>query len=374
MPLAERPGFPGKQNPRIPDKAPRSQAARMKFVSPKIHAGIDIGSSSIKAVGLCGKTGSYEIAFSECIDLPARYSLQKLGDLENRHFSEQLADIARKHRLGNKPVSICLNVAGGVTHLIRFEVHPMESAFESLVQDELERILGGPIDDMTVSCHQCKSTKNALEVAVCGIPNPTLERTRALLAPAGLRRIEGLEPDMISLFNAFMVLKGELLFESAIIVNIGTSKTDCIGIAHGANPFFRQISLGTATIIEALTEEFAVNWQEADEMLPGLSVHGMGEEENFIKLDDFLSSLLHELQQCLSDFLTISGRQKLSKILLTGGFSQLVDLPNRVETALEVSTEVWDPFGDVKTPLRRTEDGVRFCGALGAALGGMQWS
>lgn len=219
-----------------------------------------------------------------------------------------------------------------------------------------------------------------MEVVACGIPNPALERTRAILDTAGFKKIEGLELDAISLYNAYLALKGELLYESILLVSIGAKKTDCIGIAHGANPLFFRIDQGTETIIEAMTSEFALDWAEGVEILrtmPHLKTDSEGDPEAMVlrrSLSEFFDLLFPRLKGCLRDLRTMTANPGVSKILLTGGFALMNELPNVVETALEVSTEVWNPFKDLRTHIPGIDDGVRFSCALGAAIGGMPWN
>jgi type IV pilus assembly protein PilM len=150
--------------------------------------------------------------------------------------------------------------------------------------------------------------------------------------------------DSFALQNA--LLANYELSESQVtaVINIGASVMN-INIMRGESAvFWRDISFGGNIYTDAIQKELGVDFETAEALKRGESLNGYSFDQVIPVLSSVTGDLGVEIQKTFDFFKATSSADRINRIVLTGGGSNIINLDAFLSERFEAPVEMLNPF------------------------------
>jgi len=323
--------------------------------------GIDIGTSSIKAIELGSSAGGVEIrhwAIESLSGNDAKSALKKIS--ERLHFND---------KAGHAPVLVS-SVFGKGT-LIRYMDLPrmsLEDLRKSYVYD-LDKYF--PFDPKSIytdcSILDPEGKDKKMMVLLAAVKKELVDERLKLFKEAGFE-LSRVTINSIATANAFSRLGPQVTAsgKAKAVLDIGGSAS-CLMIYKDSSPrFARDIFVGSQELTKKISNALGVDLAQAEAIK-----HQPGEKlAQVIEACDMpINNLITEIRLSIDYFMTEKNTQ-VDELFLSGGGSLLKGIESVFEKSLNLPVKIWNPLGGVrlKTP-SATEDIQTYASQFGVALG-----
>lgn len=347
-----------------------------QFNPKQSYVGIDIGTSSIKAVQLAADN--------------QRPRLMTYG------YLEQATDIIKSETPGSRDSVVNglktiirearLTTAKAVAALPSFTVFssiislPVMTRKElnSAVRWEAKKFVPMPIDDLVLDWKLLKETRQSpapadqapknLRVLITAAPKSLVKRYLDVFRAAGLQ-IVNLETEALALERSLIGTDPA----PVMIVDIGASATDIAVIVDGIPLINRSIDVGGNTITRSIAQSLNIDQERAEQFKRDFGLNaGQQSASQVPKTIEFvLSSIVNEIRFVLNLYRN-QNSGPLQRIILSGGSAFLLNLPTYLEKTLSIKTFIGDPWARVIYPVELKpalqEIGPRFAVSVGLAM------
>ncbi|MCC6572651.1 MAG: type IV pilus assembly protein PilM [Planctomycetes bacterium] len=355
-----------------------------------LAVGIDVGSSSVKAVAL-KRSG-------------AGYSLKSVGHADIRrteYFPDEspqaiaeaplraLEKITQDSNFGRKPCSFAVSGPRVAPRLFKFPSLP-KTEVEAAIRFEAEQII--PFDlaqaalDYVLFDEVMEEGKPQMEGLVVAVHKEEVDKRFVLLKSAGFDPVV-LDIDALAIANAFVETEGVGEKETVALINIGAKFTN-LSICHGPRRVFvRDIASGGDQLSRAISEIYGMDLPMAEkrkreaaytpldelegggeqgfesqaETMPGGGMGGAGEtaggeggEEEYVLLDGDETAMMRKDE-------AKPGKGAKAGDTMTGdeegGFDQSAQTQNQMGAAQRISANravLADALGDLVSEIQDT--------------------
>jgi len=333
--------------------------------------GLDIGSSSVKAVELTKSKKGYQLSAF------AMESLVPDSVVDGAIMDAPLvaAAIKRIFTTGKfKPKSVATGISGHsviVKRVIVPAATPNE--VEASIQMDMEQYI--PFDmaevnmDYQVVGPGTTPTEEAgMDVVLVAAKKDKIQNHTNVISLAG-RNPDVVDIDAFALQNVFEANYEVDPYGTIALLNIGASLMN-INITKGGMPLFvRDVSVGGNQYTDILQKELQLNFQEAEDLKLGKT--GGGEAEMVQPLlESITDMLIMEVQKTFDFFRETYPTETISQILISGGTSNMFGLAERLEETFKYPTQVLNPFKSIALSSKVDGAKVRSLGpALAVAVG-----
>ena len=333
--------------------------------------GIDIGSSSVKAVELSYRGGNYRLENMGEAMLPGDAVIRKSisrGDIVSGVVSSLVSS------LGVRTKKAVIGVSGEAVALKIVNVPRMflGEDMEKLVPDLVRTSLGRKVEGVNYS-YTPLSRRNGkseeTQVLVAAISKKTVQEYKSSLFSAGLRA-RVIDVDAMALSNGYAVFCRDR-GQKVALVNIGASGTN-LSVLDGAVPFLlKDIPLGGQWITLRLMEKFKITYEEAERIKFSIKGYGRYDEIESV-LAGFVARAADEVKTVLDE-----AEDVIDRIILSGGSSRIAALASALGEATGVPVEISNPFRNITVPDSRFDPeyvehlAPKMAVAVGLALRGL---
>lgn len=346
------------------------------FKKSKPLVGLDIGSSSLKAVELVkAKKGyqltafAYEPLASDAVVDGAIMNAPTVADTIKQSFT------AAKF----KPKAVATGISGHSV-IVKRVIVPAATPddVESSILIDAEQYIPFDIaevnlDYQVVGPGTTPTEEAGMEIVLVAAKKDKIQNHTNVISLAG-RTPEIVDIDAFALQNAFEANYKVDPSAPVALLNIGASLMN-INISKGGTPLFiRDVSVGGNQYTDILQKELQLNFQEAEDLKLGKNG---GAEAEMVQplLESITEMLIMEVQKTFDFFRETYPSETISQVLISGGTSQMAGLAERIQATFGYSTEILDPFRSItvspKLDVRKvTSLGPAFAVAVGLALRG----
>ena len=314
--------------------------------------GVDIGSSSVKAVELQGKNGDFQLVSLGYEPLPPD-SVVDGQIMELNSVSNAIGNIFNEHKIKTTKVAAGVN---GHSVIVKNIVLPQMSADE--LQESFawhaEEHIPFDISDVNLDYHVIGRSDDAVHVLLAACKRDKIANLKQAIQLAG-KQPAVIDVDAFALQNCYELNYDPQPGEVVALLNIGASTTN-INILNGNRSVFtRDASFGGNQYTSLLQKELGLIFEQAEEVKRGMPLpEGIEHRETAPILETVSDILALEIQKTM-DFYRATvedGGAAVQKILLSGGGSKLPGLQNFLERRFEIPVEVFDPFKKIKIDSR----------------------
>lgn len=345
------------------------------FNPKQSFVGIDIGTSGIKAVQLGLEN--------------QRPRLMTYG------FIEQANDIIKNDSPAGRDTVISalklllheshVTTSRAVAALPSFTVFssiislPMMSRKElnSAVRWEAKKFVPMPIDELVLDWKLLKENHDAkpnvqapknLRVLITAAPKSLVRRYIEIFKAAGLQ-ITNLETEALALERSLIGTDPS----PVMIVDIGAMATDIVVVVDGIPLINRSIDVGGNTMTKSIAQSLNIDQDRAEQFKRDFGLaSGQSNVSQIPKTIEFIvSSIVNEIRFVLNLYRSQS-TGPIQRIILSGGSSYLMNLPDYLEKIISIKTFIGDPWARIVYPVELKpaleEIGPRLSVAIGLAM------
>jgi len=346
------------------------------FKKTKPLVGLDIGSSSIKAVELTKSKKGYQIT---------GFAWESLGPdavvdgaiMDSPSVTEA---IKRTLMVGKfKPKSVAAGVSGHSV-IVKRVVLPVatEQEVDASIQFDAEQYIPFGLAEVNMDYQIVGPTEGdepGMEVLLVAAKKDKIRNHTGVITQAG-RAPDVVDIDAFALQNAFEANYSVDSSATVALLNIGASLMN-INITKGGMPLFiRDVSVGGNQYTDILQKELQLSFQEAEDLKLGKSG---GAEADMIHplLESITDMLIMEVQKTFDFFKETYPNETITRVLICGGTARTVGLAEKIQETFGYPTEVLDPLKSITlspkvNAAKITELGPALTVAVGLALRGVE--
>jgi type IV pilus assembly protein PilM len=373
------------------------------FSTPNSYIGVDFDSNSVKVVELKNENHRPKLVTYGYYDKKTS-SAQLEIDAKNKN---SVANIAEAIKQVCKHAGVTSNQA--VTSLPAYSVFSSVLTLPALktkdlasaVKWEAKKVVPLPIEEMTLDWKiieqvanekveedngqnqatndelndkrefttiNQQGSKQYVKVLLTAAPKDLVKRYIDIFRAAGLTLLS-LDTESFALIRSLVGNDRSAL----MIVDIGSAVTTISIVNKGIPMLTRSIDVGGLTVTRSIANSLNITVERAEQLKYdiGLAVASSGQGSVPQTIESSLIPIVDEIQYSLNLYAS-QGKQKIEKVILTGGSSLLHRLPEYLGQALQLRVFVGDPWARVIHPqeLKPVLDsiGPRFSVGVGLAM------
>lgn len=318
----------------------------------KSMVGVDIGSSSVKAVELQGRGKDLQLLSLGFEALEAD-SVVDGQIIELNAVSNAISNIFNEHKIKTTQVAAGVN---GHSVIVKNIVLPQMSDGE--LQESFawhaEEHIPFDISDVNLDYHVMDRSGDAIHVLMAACKRDKVANLKQTIQLAG-KQPAIIDVDAFALQNCYELNYDPQPGQVVALLNIGASTTN-INILNGVRSVFtRDATFGGNQYTSLLQKELGLTFDQAESVKRGMPLPEGAEVRDVGPIMDTVSDILALEIQKTMDFYRATvedGDSAVQKILVSGGGSKLTGLADFLARRFEVSVEMFDPFRKIKVDAR----------------------
>ena len=318
----------------------------------KSMVGVDIGSSSVKAVELRGKGGDFQLLSLGYEGLQPD-SVVDGQIMELNAVSTAIGNIFNEHKIKTTKVAAGVN---GHSVIVKNIVLPQmtEDELQESFAWHAEEHIPFDISDVNLDYHVTGSTPDAIQVLLAACKRDKVANLKQTIQLAG-KQPAVIDVDAFALQNCYELNYDPQPGHIVALLNIGASTTN-INILNGARSVFtRDASFGGNQYTSLLQKELGLTFDQAERVKRGMPVPDDVEHREIEPILDTVSDILALEIQKTMDFYRATvedGESAVQQILVSGGGSKLKGLVEFLSKRFEMPVEMIDPFRKIRVDSR----------------------
>src|SRR5256885_6945027 len=318
------------------------------FGAAKSIVGLDIGSSSIKAVELKKSKGEIHVAHLGVEPLGPDIVVDSMI-VDSGSVSSAIAKIFAEHKISSK--SVATSVSG---HSVIVKKIPMQTMGESELSDSIQSeaaqhipfdISDVNIDYQVLTDDPAEPQMDVLLVAVK--KDKILNYTNALILAGRGQAV--VDIDAFALQNCYEYNYEPSPTSTVALLNLGASVMN-INIVKGTTPLFtRDVSVGGNQYNDSLHKELDLSFDDAEALKMGEAVGKVSPDAKLPILKQVTEIIVLEIQKTFDFFRATAAGQHIEKIYLAGGSSAVPGLTEALRQEVSMPVENLNPFQRIRT-------------------------
>ncbi|MFQ5560077.1 MAG: type IV pilus assembly protein PilM [Nitrospinota bacterium] len=315
--------------------------------------GLDIGSTSVKAVVLARKRKGYELKSFAVRPIPDETIVE--GVVEKPEvLSEVLKDLFASEKIKTK--NIVSSLSGQSLVIKKINLPKMsEMELEETIRSEAEQYIPFDIDEVNFD-FQIVQEKNidegdggeeveTVDVLLVAVRKELIEERNTPLLDAGLKPVL-VDLDVFAMENVNEFTNGIPDVDVLSLINIGASFININILVNGVTEVTKDLPMGGNNITQGIAKHFELEFQQAERLKKGIELFGHTEKEIAEVLHSEIKELSHEVNKMFHDF-TTSSKMQIDKVMLSGGSSKIAGLDKILTDHFDISTVLLDPFSNL---------------------------
>jgi type IV pilus assembly protein PilM len=315
--------------------------------------GLDIGSSSVKAVELQKKGNSVQLMSLGYESLqPDTIVDGQIMELNN--VSNVITNIFNQHTIRTTRVAAGVS---GHSVIVKNIVLPQmsEEELQESFSWHAEEHIPFDIADVNLDYQVTGNSSDALHVLMAACKSDKIANVKQAIQLAGKHPVI-IDVDAFALQNCYELNYQPKAGEVVALLNIGAATMN-INILNGARSVFaRDASVGGSQYTSLLQKELGLTFEQAEGVKRGRPLPEGLESRPIQPIIETVSDILALEVKKTMDFYRATaqvGGETIQKILIAGGGSKLPGLADYLAKRFEISVEVFDPFKQIEVDSRK---------------------
>jgi type IV pilus assembly protein PilM len=345
-----------------------------RFRKPKPVVGLDIGSSAVKAIELRPAGKGFKVA-AFGMQPVAPDSIVDGAIIDAGAVSDAIRRLFENKAFKTKEVAASLSGNAVIVKKISLPVMTPAELNESIFW-EAEQYIPFDIQDINLD-HQILDNgadgKGSMEVLLVAAKKEKIGDYMNVIQQAGRVPVV-VDVDAFALQNAYEANYGLDAGAVVVLLNAGASAININIVSGDQSLFTRDLSIGGNAYTEAVQKELGLPFEAAEQAKKGQPVDGVTFDEVKPVLRAMTDNVLLEIQKTFDFFKATASSDRIDRIMLSGGTSQVEGFSEALEQRFSVPVEAFDPFKTIAFDSRKL--GVEYAAsampmaavALGLAL------
>jgi type IV pilus assembly protein PilM len=344
------------------------------FRKVKTVVGLDIGSSTVKAVELKPVGKGFRVSSYASAPVPPD-AIVDGAIIDSGAVADAIRQVFEAGAFKSKEV--CASLSGNAVIVKKISLPVMtETELSDSIQWEAEQYIPFDIQDVNLDYQVLDAgtgpeSRGNMEVLLVAAKKEKIGDYTSVIAQAG-RAAVIVDVDAFALQNAYEANYGHNPNEVTVLLNAGASAIN-INILHGGQSVFtRDISMGGNAYTEAVQKELNLPFDTAEAAKKGEPVEGVTFEEVLPVLHAMTENVLLEIQKTFDFFKASASSDKIDRVLLSGGASRVDGFQKALEERFATVIEPFNPFQKISFDAGKLgiqdPDGVQTAAAVAVGL------
>jgi len=324
-----------------------------KLGKKKSLIGLDIGSSSVKAVELKKSRSGYELV-SYGLEPLAQDTVVDGAIMDAPSVAEKIVSIFEHQKIKTKDVATSVSGHSVIVKRVSMPLMTEEELYDR-IQEEASQHIPFDIADVNLSHQLLEATESQLDVLLVAVKKDKILNHTNVLAQAGKSSVI-VDIDAFALQNCYEVNYEPDPSQAIALLNIGASVMN-IAIVRGEIPLFtRDVSVGGNQYTDALQKELDLSFEDAENLKTGGTHAGVSEEQRAAILRSVSDILVLEIQKTFDFFRATASGENIRKIMVSGGTARVAGLMDLLKDEFAMPVEELYPFRKITiNPSRHDE-------------------
>src|SRR5438270_12953618 len=320
------------------------------FGSAKTIVGLDIGSSSIKAVELKKIKGEVHVS---------HLGIERLGSdivvdsmiVDSGSVSSAISKLFSERKFGSKLVATAVSGHSVIVKKISMQTVP-ENEVPDLLQTEAAQYIPFDMTDVNIDYKVLSEEANnpQMDVLLAAVKkDKILNYTNVLSLAGNLPAV--VDIDAFALQNCYEYNYEPSPTSTVALLNLGASVMN-INIVKGSTPLFtRDVSVGGNQYTDALQKELDLSFDDAESLKLGEKVGTVSEDAKLPILQQVTEIIVLEIQKTFDFFRATAAGEHIERIYLAGGSSRVPGLLEGLRQEFSLPVEELNPFHKIAPPV-----------------------
>ncbi len=327
----------------------------------KSLVGLDIGSSSIKAVELKSSKQGYELV-SFGLEPLTQDTVVDGAIMDAPSVASAITKIFEGQKIKTK--SVATSVSGHSVIVKRITLPYMtEEELYDRIRAEASQHIPFDIADVSLSYQILETMDTQMDVLLVAVKMEKILNHTSVLSQAG-KTAAVVDIDAFALQNCFLAnyqadgSKG--VDQTIALLNIGASVMS-INIMRGEIPLFtRDVSVGGNQYTDALQKELDLSFEDSERLKLGEQVAGVSEDQKGAILRSVSDILILEIQKTFDFFRATASGENIQRIYVAGGTARVPGLIELLREEFAMPVEELYPFRKIVINAgKHNEDQIR---------------
>jgi type IV pilus assembly protein PilM len=324
------------------------------FGGAKTIVGLDIGSSSIKAVELKKTKGEVQVAHVGLEPLASDIVVDSMI-VDSGSVSSAIGKIFTT--AGIKTKSVATSVSGHSVIVKKISVSPMsDDELASSIQTEAAQHIPFDIADVNID-YQVLNPEDSgaqMDVLLVAVKKDKILNYTNVLSLAG-KAPSVVDIDAFALQNCYEFNYEPASGSTVALLNLGASVMN-INIVKGTTPLFtRDVSVGGNQYTDSLQKELDLSFDDAEALKLGKKVGTVSEDAKMPILQQVTEIIVLEIQKTFDFFRATAAGEHIERIYLAGGSSRVPGLLEGLRQEFSLPVELLNPFQKIGYPVNAAE-------------------
>ena len=324
------------------------------FRRAKSLVGLDIGSSSVKAVELKPAGKAYKVTAFGSQPVPPD-SIVDGAIIDGTAVSDAIRRLFDGRGIKTRDVAASLSGNAVIVKKITLPVMTEAELSESIYW-EAEQYIPFDIQDVNLDYQILDvpngAAKGTMDVLLVAAKKEKIADYTGVIAQAG-RAALVVDVDAFALQNAYEVNYGIDPAAVVMLLNAGASATNINIMSGDRSVFTRDISIGGNAYTEALQKELNLSYDMADQLKRGLPIDGASFDDARPVLRAVSENVMLEIQKTFDFFKATASSDRVDRIMVSGGASRAESFNEMLSERFEAPVEPFDPFKRVAFDAKR---------------------
>ncbi len=323
----------------------------------KAVIGLDIGSSSIKAVELRGSKQGYELV-SFGLEPLAQDTVVDGAIMDAPLVAGAITNIFEQQKIKTKSVATAVSGHSVIVKRVTLPAMTEEELYDR-IQSEASQHIPFDIADVNLDYQLLESVDTQMEVLLVAVKKDKILNHTNVLAQAG-KAPTVVDIDAFALQNCFEMNYDPEPSQTVALLNMGASVMN-INIVRGGVPLFtRDVSVGGNQYTDALQKELDLSFEDAERLKKGENIAGVADDHRATILRSVSDILILEIQKTFDFFRATASGENIQRIYLAGGTARVPGLMDLLREEFAMPVEEIYPFRKIViNPGRHNEDQIR---------------
>ncbi|MCL2315046.1 MAG: pilus assembly protein PilM [Proteobacteria bacterium] len=346
------------------------------MASESLAIGLDIGSTSIKLVGLKKQRNRYVLEHFGIKYIPPETIVD--GAIMNSSIVIQsIQELIKELRVKRKEVAIGI---GGNSVIIKKLTMPTMSYFklDETIASEMQQYIPFDTKDVFLDTFILPGKEDVatgqMDVVLVAAKKEVVNDYLSIVGESGLKPVV-VDVDVFAIQNCFYANYGANENDTIALINIGAEVVAINIIREGVSQFTRDVHIGGQQFTEEIQKHFNISFDEAETFKSGSHEKRedlLIQEQIQSSLEKIAEQVAGEIQRSLDFYSGTNGDSGFSKVYVSGGASKTPRLIQAIQDRTRTQTEMIRPFKEIHIdPKRFNSEFIENMGMLGTVAVGL---
>ena len=309
--------------------------------------GLDVGSSTVKAVELTskGRSGSFELAALGVADLPSEAIVQG-AFLNASAITEAIQEAMENGKIRSKNVAAAVSGHSVIVKKVSLPSMTRDELDEQ-IRWEAEQYIPFDVNEVNLDFQilEGASDEGQMEVLLVAAKKDLIDDYVQVISEAGLTPV-AIDVAAFAVENAFEA-NYEPEGETIALVNIGAQVVNINIVSNGVPCFTRDITTAGNQYTEEIQKALSISFQEAERIKLG----GRGAESQDVvpqeverAIQSVTETVIGEISRSLDFYGATSADSRIEKVFLSGGAAKVSGFPEAFRERTGLPVEVLNPL------------------------------